>query len=215
LFADQKLTTAIVASTDKLEELKRNLEESKQKLASLQDTAQAEKILSAQKAADAELHTLNAIWRKFDRLGKDVKAAQTTIVEELKKSAATKLAAQAVVQRDAISKQATNAAGKVRSYLAEVDPLLQKIKDLGVRYQSYVKIVEQYGKGAPEYLDSLSKMAKRNADACQDFADYIVVTQVQAKEGLDYLTKSTDSTFLAGYTDIPDALEDAIIGRGT
>jgi hypothetical protein len=64
-------------------------------------------------------------------------------------------------------------------------------------------------------MDSLSKTAKRNTDACQDFADYIWVTQVQAREGLDYLTKDTGSTFLAGYNEIPDALEDAIIGRGT
>jgi hypothetical protein len=215
LFADEKLTSALVASTDKLEELKRNLEESKQKLASLQDSAQAERILSAQKTAASELHSLDAVWKKFDRMGKDVKAAQTTIVEELKKSPATKQAAQAVVRRDAISKQASNAAGMVKSYLAEAGPLLKKVQDLGNRYRSYVSIVEQYGKGAPEYMDSLKKTANRNTGACQAFADYIQVTQVQGKEGVEYLTKNTDSTFLAGYTEIPDALEDAIIGRNT
>jgi hypothetical protein len=143
-----------------------------------------------------------------------VKAAQTTVVEQLNKPE-TKQAAQAVAQRDAISKQATNAAGMVRSYLAEGEPLLKNILHLGERYRSYVSIVGQYGKGAPEYLDSLSKTAKRNEGACQGFADYIRVTQVQAKESLDYLTKDTGSTFLAGYNEIPDALEDAIIGRNT
>jgi hypothetical protein len=215
LFVDEKLTSAIVASTDKLEDLKHHLEESKQELASLQDTAQAERILSAQKTASSEMHSLDAVWKKFDRLVKDVRAAQTTVLEELNKSPATKLAAQAVAQRDAISRQATNTASMVRSYLAEAEPLLKNILRLGERYRSYVSIVGQYGKGAPEYLDSLSKTAKRNTDACQEFADYIQVTQVQAREGLDYLTKDTDSTFLAGYNKIPDALEDAIIGRGT
>ncbi len=215
LFVDEKLTSAIVASTDKLEDLKRHLEESKQKLASLQDTAQAERILSAQKTASAEMHSLDAVWKKFDRLGKDVKAAQTTVVEELNKSPATKAAAQAVAQRDAISKQATTAAGMVRSYLAEAEPLLKTILNVGERYRSYVKVVGQYGKGSPEYMAALSKTAKRNTDACQEFADYLRVTQVQAQEGLDYLTKDTGSTFLAGYNEIPDALEDAIIGRGT
>jgi hypothetical protein len=215
LFVDEKLTSAIVASTDKLEDLQHKLEESKQKLASLQDTAQAERILSAQKTADSELHSLDAVWKKFDQFGKDVKAAQTNVLEELNKSPETKQAAQAVAQRDAISKQATNAAGMVRSYLAEAEPLLKNILHVGERYRSYVSIVGQYGKGAPEYLDSLSKTAKRNEGVCQEFADYIRVTQVQARESLDYLTKDTGSTFLAGYNEIPDALEDAIIGRNT
>jgi hypothetical protein len=215
LFADEKLTSAIVASTDKLEELKSTLEESKEKLASIEDEAQAETILGAQKLADAEMHSLDAAWKEFDQLGKDVKAAQTTIVEELNNKPATKMAAQAVKQRDAIGKQATNAAALVRSYVAEAGPVLKSVQDLAERYRSFMAVVAQYGKGSPAYLDALNKTAKRNSDACHEFADYILVTQAQANEAQDYLTKDTGSTFMAGYNDIPDALEDAIIGRNT
>jgi hypothetical protein len=215
LFADEKLTSAIVASTDKLEDLKSKLEESKQKLASLQDEAQADRILAAQKMADAEMHSLDAAWKEFDQLGKDVKAAQTTVVEELNNKPATKQAAQAVTRRDAIGKQATNAAGMVRGYLAEAEPVLKSVRDLADRYRSFLGLVAQYPKGSPAYIDTLSKTAKRNSDACHEFGDYILVTQAQANEGLDYLTKDTASTFMAGYNEIPDALEDAIIGRNT
>jgi hypothetical protein len=215
LFVDEKLTTAIVASTDKLEALKLKLEESKQKLESLQDEAMAAEIDGAQKTASSEMHSFDAVMKKFDRLSKDVKAAQTTIVEALNNKSETKQAAQAILQADAIGKQATSAAGMVRSYIGEAQPVLKQVLHVQESYRSYMAVVAQYGKGSPEYLDSLSKTAKRNMDACQDFADYIRVTQVQANEGLEYLTKDTGSTFLAGYNEIPDALEDAIIGRNT
>jgi hypothetical protein len=92
---------------------------------------------------------------------------------------------------------------------------LKSVLDVAERYQSFMGVVAQYGKGPPAYLDALSKTAKRNSDACHEYADYIRVTQAQAGDGLDYLTKDTGSTFMAGYNDIPDALEDAIIGRNT
>ena len=215
LFVDEKLTTAIVASTDKLADLKLKLEESKQKLESLQSDAMAAKIDAAQKTASSEMHSFDAGMKKFDRLSKDVRAARTTIVEALNNKPETKQAAQAVLQADAISKQATNAASLVRNYIAEAAPVLKQALHVQESYRSYMKLVAQYGKGSPEYMDSLSKTAKRNMDSCQEFADYIRVTQVQATEGLDYLTKNTDQTFLAGYNEIPDALEEAVIGRNT
>ncbi len=227
LFVDEKLTSAIMASTDKLDSLKAQLEESKQQLASLQDTAMAEKILGAQKTASAEMHSLDAVLKKFERLGKDVKAAQTLVIKELGKSNATKPAAQAVKERDTVSKQATNAAGLVRGYLAGAEPVLKNVIHLGTNYHAAMSVAGQHGtwlKGQhdgdvpqhpQEYWDAIIKTAKRNVDACQEFADYIRVTQVQAKEALDYLTKDTGSTFLAGYNQIPDALEDAIIGPDT
>ena len=215
LFVDEKLTTAIVASTDKLADLKLTLEQSKQKLESLQSDAMAGKIDAAQKTASSEMHLFDSVMKKFDRLGKDVRAARTTIVEALNNKPETKQAAQAILQADAISKQATAAAALVRTYIAEAPPVLKQVLHVQEGYRSYLGVVAQYGKGAPAYLDSLNKTAKRNMDSCQDFADYIRVTQVQANEGLEYLTKNTDQTFLAGYNEIPNALEEAVIGRNT
>jgi hypothetical protein len=200
-----------------IEQLQQQLTEAKVRLVKIEDAEQLSKMVTAAQKIDTASRNLNIAKQNFLDFFKNIEEKQTTIVESLGRSSATKGAAGAVAERGEVAAAAIRAEQRITTYLAESATLPSRITPLADRYRSAIDVYlrSPFVRGlpknlSPDYLSHVGDVSKHNADTLNEYKRYIEQMRADAEKSLKYLAAGE---YMAGYSDIKGALEKGLIER--
>jgi hypothetical protein len=200
-------------STSHLERLRTQLDQAKAKLREIEDAELLSRIETASKELDkARLELANAKENFLALLG-EIREKESTVVETLGGSEATKGAAGAIAARGAVTATAMRSESLIATYQTESQAAMRAVAALDEEYRFVVESVRAvprlttYGK---EHAERLVFFAGHNRQGLARVHLWLHDKGEEARDALEYVGKGD---YFKSYADIPAALSAALAGR--
>jgi ferritin len=200
-------------TNDRLGELERKLAEAQAALRRVQHAVYLSKVNTANIALERAQDALRRAKAHFREVTDTLRLKETTVVETLGASRATRGAAAAVAERGKVSQAALDAADHLAQYVRRTEASDQYAGILFDRYDGVLQAAQFIAeKDAPdkEHAQALASFATMNRDGLVHIDQWLAKKRAEAEKSSSILATGR---FFAGYADIPRALSDAVKHR--
>lgn len=200
-------------SSERLGELKQQLEQATARLKSLRDMAMLKAIEAAGIGVEEAAGRLEDAGKDIrDALG-ELRLARKTAVEALGESGRTRGAARMIEQRGKMLDRMAQMRAAIEAYQAESPAVTALIRKLDSMTSSYPAIVNKTPGIDPDYAKSLLDTVARNREALAVWGLWIQHEENSCRTALGMLDARGPGSFLEHFDRVDQLLQDALAGR--